>query len=130
MVPPRSPAPSTNASCSAMVAMTGAGACGSNSEELAPSMPATDRANSITMHCSPRHSPSTGILRVRAYVSAPILPSMPRMPNPPGTQMPSTSPRCWAAPASVAHSSDGTQRRCTLASWAKPPARIASATER
>ena len=67
MVPPRSPAPSTNASCSAMVAMTGAVAWGSNSEELAPSMSATDRANSMTMHCRPRQSPSTGILRVRAY---------------------------------------------------------------
>ena len=47
MVPPRSPAPSTKAFCSSMVAMTGAGVFGSNSVELAPSMPATLRAYSI-----------------------------------------------------------------------------------
>ena len=33
-------------------------------------------------------------------------------------------------PPGSAHSSEGTQRRLTLASWAKPPARSASATER
>ena len=88
------------------------------------------RAYSITMHCRPRHRPSVGILCVRAYVSAPSLPSMPRMPNPPGTQIASTSASRRAAPSGVSHSSEGIHSMLTFASWAKPPARSASTTER
>ena len=66
MVPPRSPAPSTNDFCSSMVAMTGSGPSGSNSLEPAFSRPATLRAYSMTMHCSPRQRPSVGMPWVRA----------------------------------------------------------------
>ena len=110
--------------------MTGSGLSGSNSVESAFSSPAMLRAYSMTMHCRPRHRPSVGILWVRAKVSAPILPSSPRTPKPPGTQIASTSLRCRDAPCGVAHSSEGIQRMWTLASWANPPARSASATER
>ena len=55
---------------------------------------------------------------------------MPRMPKPPGTQIASTSLSLRAAPSGVAHSSEGIQTMLTLASWAKPPARSASTTER
>ncbi len=67
---------------------------------------------------------------VRAYSSAPTLPSIPRMPKPPGTHTASTSASRRAAPSRVWHSSEGTQTRFTLASCANPPARSASATER
>ena len=66
MVPPRSPAPSTYASCSAIVAMTGSGESGSNSVDPALARPTTLRAYSMTMHCRPRQMPSVGILWVRA----------------------------------------------------------------
>ena len=55
---------------------------------------------------------------------------MPRTPNPPGTQMPSTSASCFAAPSGVSHSSDGTQRIATFVSCANPPAFRASVTDR
>ena len=55
---------------------------------------------------------------------------MPRTPNPPGTQMPSTSASCFAAPSGVSHSSEGIQRIETFDSAAKPPALSASVTER
>ena len=55
---------------------------------------------------------------------------MPRTPNPPGTQTPSTPASAAAAPSGVAHSSDGTQRIFTRLRWANPPARSASVTDR
>ena len=66
----------------------------------------------------------------RANFSAPSLPSMPRMPKPPGTQIPSTSASAFSAPSGVSQSSAGIHFRCTFASFAKPPARSASATDR
>ena len=129
-MPPRSASPATAATWLAIVAITGSGVSGANSAELASSMPARWRAASMTMHCRPRHSPSAGMPRSRAWRSAPTLPSMPRMPNPPGMTMPSSPASAAAAPAGVSQESDGTQRMCTLARCAKPPARSASTTDR
>ena len=67
---------------------------------------------------------------VRACRTAPIFPSMPRTPNPPGTRTPS-APSSWrAAPSAVWQSSLVTQRILTRASLANPPARSASAGDR
>ena len=120
MVPPRSAWPATMSSWSAIVEMTGSGVAGSNSAELASVSP-TERAASMTMHCRPRHSPSTGNPRARACRMAPILPSIPRMPNPPGISTPWTSPSAAAAPPAVSHSSDATQCISTFA-WCLKPA--------
>ena len=67
---------------------------------------------------------------MRAKWIAPTLPSIPRMPKPPGMRTPSTLASALAAPDAVWHRSDGTQRMCTLARWAKPPERSASLTDR
>ena len=90
MVPPMSRSPATTSSWSAIVAITGSGVLGSNSALFAPARPARSRATSMTMHCRPRQRPRSGILCSRAYRIAPILPSMPRTPKPPGIRMPST----------------------------------------
>ena len=129
MVPPRSP-PAMISTCSSIVAMTGNCVSGSNSLDEAPARPTTLREYSMTMHCRPRHRPSTGTPFSRAKRSAPSLPSMPRTPNPPGTQMPSRWARCFCAPSGVRHSSDGIHSMLTLVSLANPPARSASVTER
>ncbi len=83
-------------------------------------MPATLRANSITAACIPRHIPKNGILFSLAYLTAQILPSMPRDPNPPGTSMPSAIPR---VPAQLSSSifSESTNVRFTLQSLEIPP---------
>ena len=101
MVPPRSPSPATMSCCSAMVATTGCGVPGSNSELLAPSSPTTERAYSMTMLCRPRHSPSVGTRFSRDQRSAPSLPSMPRTPKPPGTHTASTPSSSRRAPSGV-----------------------------
>ncbi len=93
-------------------------------------MPATWRAYSMTMHCSPRQMPSVGMPCSRANFSAPIFPSMPRMPKPPGMTMPSRVPSALAAPSGVSHSSEGIQRMLTWVSCANPPALSASVTDR
>lgn len=62
---------------------------GSNSVLFASSSPRTDRANSITAICIPKHIPRYGILLSRAYFAAMIFPSTPLSPNPPGTSTPS-----------------------------------------
>ena len=110
--------------------MTGSFVCGSNSVDEASVSPSTLRAYSMTMHCSPRQRPSTGSPVVRACDSAPSLPSMPRMPKPPGTQIASTPASCAAAPSGVSQASDGIHRTSTRASWAMPPCRSASVTDR
>src|SRR6266511_993772 len=130
MVPPRSPLPATISVWSAIVEMTGCGACGSNSSELAPSRPATWRSTSIVMHCRPRHRPRAGMACSRAYRAAPILPSMPRTPNPPGITTPSTPDSAVAAPDGLTQSSLRTHRTSTRARWANPAARTASVTDR
>ena len=48
--------------CSGRRSITGNGVSGSNSVELAPSMPATWRANSATAICMPRQMPRYGTL--------------------------------------------------------------------
>ena len=103
---------------------------GENSAELASLIPAKLRAASMTMHCKPKQSPRVGILFSRANLSAPNLPSIPRTPKPPGTQIASTSPRAFFAPSGVSQSSLGIQIIETFALFAKPPARSASETER
>jgi hypothetical protein len=44
--------------------------------------------NSITAACNPRHTPRNGFRVVRHHVTAAILPSIPRLPKPPGTITP------------------------------------------
>ena len=90
MVPPMSRSPATTSSWSAMVAITGYGVSGSNSALSASASPARSRATSMAMHCRPRHRPRIGMPCSRAYRIAPIFPSMPRTPNPPGIRTPST----------------------------------------
>ena len=82
------------------------------------------------MHCNPRQRPRVGILFSRANFSAPNFPSIPRIPNPPGTQIASTWPRASFAPSALSQLSLGTQISSTFASFANPPARNASETER
>ena len=53
----------------------------------------TSLANSTMDNCIPRQSPRNGILCVRAYLIASSIPSIPRLPKPPGTRIPLTSPR-------------------------------------
>ena len=84
-MPPRS----ATSFCSGSRSITGYGVSGSNSVELAPSMPTTWRANSATAICIPRQMPRNGIRCSRATRAAAILPSIPRPPKPPGMRMPS-----------------------------------------
>ena len=60
----------------------------------------------------------------------PWLPSIPRMPKPPGTQIASAPASARAAAAGVTQSSLGTHRISTRRSFAMPPARSASVTDR
>ena len=53
--------------------------------------PTTSRANSTIDNCIPRQRPRNGILFSLAYLIAAILPSIPRLPKPPGTRIPETS---------------------------------------
>src|SRR5689334_6706604 len=66
MVPPMS----ATSFCSGRRSMTGNGVSGSNSVELAPSIPATWRANSQTAICMPRQMPRYGICPSRATRAA------------------------------------------------------------
>ena len=66
----------------------------------------------------------------RAYRIAPIFPSMPRTPNPPGIRIPSTPSSSAAAPSGSSQASLITQRMFTWASLAKPPALSASAGDK
>ena len=75
--------------CSGSRSITGNGVSRSNSVELAPSIPATWRANSQTATCIPRQIPRYGICCSRAICAARILPSKPRPPKPPGIRIPS-----------------------------------------
>ena len=127
--PPRSASPDTAAICSSIVAITGDGVASSNSVDDASGTPPR-RAASSTAHCMPRHSPNSGIRCSRQWAIAPILPSMPRTPKPPGTTTASTPAKCSAAPSGVSHRSEATHFTAAFTPWAKPPARIASATDR
>ena len=129
-MPPRSPLPPRMFSWLAIVEITGLEVVSSNSAEFASARPTIFLAASITMHCRPRQSPSVGILFSRAYLSAPTFPLIPRTPNPPGTQIASTSLKLLAEPASVSHSSLATHLIFTRALFANPPARSASVTDK
>ena len=115
--------------CSGSRSITGNGVSRSISVELAPSMPATWRANSLTATCIPRQMPRYGILRSRAIWAARILPSQPRPPKPPGIRMPSAlSSR--AATSGSPTVSESTQSTSTLQPWWMPECRSASTTDR
>ena len=101
--------------CSGRRSTTGNGVSGSNSVELAPSMPATWRANSATAICMPRQMPRYGTPFSRAYLAAWILPSMPRSPKPPGIRIPSHCSSSSTDPS--ASVSDSIQRTSTLPPW-------------
>ena len=109
--------------------MTGYGVAGSNSLEFAPSSPTTVRANSTTATCIPRQIPRNGTPFSRANLAAAILPSIPRMPNPPGMRMPSAcaSRRTASSTESVSASTHTTSSRVPwwMAAWFS-----ASTTER
>ena len=124
-MPPRS----SISFCSGSRSMTGYGVSGSISVELAPSIPATFRANSDTATCMPRQRPRYGISRSRATWQARIFPSQPRDPKPPGTRMPSTCSSSRTA-SSYDMCSASTQRtRMRQPEWT-PPCLSASCTER
>ena len=125
-----SPFPATISSWLCIVEITGSLVSGSNSAEFAPCIFAKFLATSMTIHCSPKHNPKVGILFSRANCKAPNFPSMPRTPNPPGTQMACTSFSASVAPFTVAQSSLATHLIFTLALFANPPARSASVTDK
>ena len=81
--------------------MTGLAQPGSNSVELASSMPQTLRAYSMTAIWKPKQMPRYGRSFSRAYLTQAILPSLPRAPKPPGTMIASTPSNLSAALASV-----------------------------
>ena len=64
---------------------------GLNSVELASGNLQTFLANSIIASCIPKQRPRNAILFSLAYLIALILPSIPLLPNPPGTIIPLTS---------------------------------------
>lgn len=51
--------------------------------------PQTLQANSMTLIWKPKQIPRNGILLLRAYFVAAIMPSVPLWPKPPGIRMPS-----------------------------------------
>ncbi len=115
--------------CSGSRSMTGYGVSSLNSQELAPSRPQTLRAYSMTAHCMPRQTPRYGTLFSRQNWMASILPSMPRMPKPPGTMTPSARLRRSATVSRVS-SSESTQRISSLRPWWMAECLRASQTER
>ena len=69
--------------------ITGFWVFSSNSEELASFNPKTSLAYSTTAICIPKQIPKNGTLFSLAYFIVWILPSIPLLPNPPGTTIPS-----------------------------------------
>ena len=128
-MPPRSASPATMSCWSAIVEITGSGVSGSNSAELASSMP-TERAASITMHCRPRHRPSTGNAVPARESDGADLALDAADAEAAGDQHAVHVVERRAAPGSVSQSSDATQRISTFARCLNPPARSASATDR
>ena len=86
---------------SSMMWMTGWVVSFRNSMLWASCQPITSRANSTMDSCMPRQIPRNGMPWARAYRMAVIMPSMPRLPNPPGTRMPLTSAKSRSAFSSV-----------------------------
>ena len=68
-------------------ALVALGSC-ENSSDVASVIPHTARAYSIVATCIPKQIPKYGILFSRAHLAARIMPSIPRLPNPPGTKIP------------------------------------------
>ena len=87
------------------------------------------RANSTTATCMPRQMPRKGTPFSRANRAAAILPSIPRIPKPPGIRMPSAwaSRRSASSTESVSASTQTTSMRVPwwIAAWFS-----ASTTER
>ena len=100
-----------------------------NSPECASVIPATCRANSITLICIPRQIPKYGTLFSLAYLAAFIIPSIPRLPKPPGTIIPSASLSISPVFSSVSFSLS-IQLISISVSREYPACRRASATER
>ncbi|KAH3684345.1 hypothetical protein WICPIJ_004691 [Wickerhamomyces pijperi] len=65
------------------------GESGLNSSEVASATPTTERTNSMTEIWKPKQTPKKGMLFSRAHLAADIIPSVPLVPNPPGTKIPS-----------------------------------------
>ena len=74
---------------SGMNTTAGCGVFSSNSVEFAFSIPNTFLQNSIVAICNPKQTPRYGILFTLAYSAAFIFPSIPLIPKPPGTRIPS-----------------------------------------
>src|SRR6266704_2873685 len=74
-------------SCDRISAMTGCSHSGSNSLEFVLAILQTLRANSMIAVCRPRQIPKNGSLCSRAQRIASSIPSTPRTPNPPGTEV-------------------------------------------
>ena len=100
----------------------------SNSSEFAFVYPNTSLANSTTAICIPKHIPKNGILFSLAYFIVAILPSIPLLPNPPGTIIPLYFPRTSFA-FSLLIFSQFTISIFTFALLANPPCFTASITE-
>ncbi len=112
-----------------MKSMTGFSVNMSNSVELTSWVPMTSRANSITAHCSPRHSPRYGIWWSRAQWAARTLPSIPRWPKPPGTSTPA-APASRSSTFSGVSASLSTQRTFASTPFAQAACLRASVTDR
>ena len=116
--------------CSGKISITGNGVSGLISAEFAPFIPSTCLANSIIAICIPRQMPRYGIPCVLAYWQALILPSIPLLPKPPGTSIPSTLPkissRLTSSPSNV---SESIQSMSTALLVSIPPCFNASFTE-
>jgi len=69
--------------------------------------------------------PKNGIASARATSAAFIIPRVPRLPNPPGTRMPS-APASSRAPSGSSSASASTQRKFTFTPCGNPPWVMAS----
>jgi hypothetical protein len=79
---------------SSISAITGCGAAGSNSVLLAPFQPGHVARVLDGGHLHAQADAQVGHACSRAYCAATILPSMPRLPKPPGTRMASNCASC------------------------------------
>ena len=64
----------------------------------ASGMSSTPRANATAASWNPKHMPRYGTSRSRAASATRTMPSAPRVPNPPGTSMPSYPDRSGSSP--------------------------------
>mmetsp|Transcript_14305 Transcript_14305/g.45132 ORF Transcript_14305/g.45132 Transcript_14305/m.45132 type:complete len:228 (-) Transcript_14305:727-1410(-) len=82
-----------------------------NSAEVTRALPGSlALAYSMAMSCMPRQIPRKGVLVRRQCEMAAIMPSMPRLPKPPGTTTPSASRRDFQASSRTAGSTPSSTR--------------------